>query len=153
MAIIRRPRARSAAPMTDGIAREETVRETKLSPYAVGRRAAPRQRELLDAILQLDTKTDERARRELMDFVGSLYEEAGGGVPLALFAKCYLGAPYLDHIVTFAGEIAEHFTHSQPVPHEYRAARPLARNDAYAFIEVYSDGQVVPVRIDGTAVV
>ena len=31
-------------------------------------------------------------------------------------------------------------------------ARPLARNDAYAFIEVYSDGAVIPVRPDGNPV-
>lgn len=153
MAIIRRPTVRQAAPMSASRVREETTSERKLSPYTIGRRAAPRQRELVDAILTLDTKTDERTRRELMDFVGSLYEESGGGIPVGLFAKCYLGPPYLDHIVTLAGDIAEHFTHSQPVPHEYRAARPLARSDAYAFIEVYSDGQVIPIRTDGTAVV
>lgn len=78
MAIIRRPMARNAAPMTDGIAREETVRETKLSPYAVGRRAAPRQRELLDAILQLDTKTPPGARPSRADGLRRLAVRRGG---------------------------------------------------------------------------
>ena len=32
----------------------------------------------------------------------------------------------------------------------YRQARALARSPAYAYIEVYSDGELVPVREDGT---
>lgn len=154
MALIRRPTEHrtTAAPTTFRIAPQTVAREATVSPYAARQRREARQKELVDAVLQLDTKTDERARRELMDFVGSLYDAGGGGVPIGLFGKCYLGGSYLDHIVDFSGDIVEHFTHLQKVPDEYAAARPLARNDAYVFIEVYSDGQVIPIRADGSPV-
>ena len=38
------------------------------------------------------------------------------------------------------------FAHNEPVPPEFAMARPLARNDAYAFIEVYSDGTMIVNR-------
>ena len=73
-------------------------------------------------------------------------------MPVGLFAKYWLGEPYLDHILTFSGDIVRHFKHNELVPPEFAMARPLARNDAYAFIEVYSDGAVIPVRPDGNPV-
>ena len=46
--------------------------------------------------------------------------------------------------------IIEHFRPGDTVPAIYAAARPLAVSEAYAMIEIYSDGQVVPIRHDGT---
>ena len=151
MELIRRPsNRRVVAP--PGTTAGERHGKALITPYERSNRARRRTGELLGAIRKLDTATDERTKRELLDFVGGLYNDSGGGMPVGLFAKCWLGEPYLDHILTFSGDIVRHFKHNEPVPPEFAMARPLARNDAYAFIEVYSDGAVIPVRPDGNPV-
>lgn len=152
MQIVRRPTTRGAAPVeTSTASRTTTGRRTTVLGERRNR-GLPRSRELLDALSKLDVTTDDRSRQAVLKFVGDLYSEAGGGVPIGLFAKCWLGTPYLDHIVDLGGSIVRHFKHNETVPSVYAAARPLARNDAYAFIEVYSDGTVIPVRSDGSPV-
>lgn len=124
-----------------------------VTPYALQNRRKARSRELMDAAQKLDMTTDPQVRRELGEWIAKLYEERGGGQPIGLFAHCYLGAPYIDHRLDLAGSIITHFTPQEPVPPAYAMARPLARSTAYLFIEVYEDGQVVPVRDDGTSAV
>ena len=147
MILINRSRSRYAAPV-------EAVRRAQRSqnPFEVKARSRRRSGDLLGAIQRLDVATTDEDRRELLEFITGLYEQHGG-IPVGLFAKCWLGAPYLDHIVSFEGEVVRHFKETETVPEEYAMARPLARNDAYAFIEVYSDGAVIPIRNDGSAVI
>lgn len=112
-----------------------------------------RSAELVAAVQKLDTATDPESRRELSDWVRSLYEAQDLADPVALFSRCYLGQPYLDHVMTLEGSILTHFTRSDEIPAEYESARALARSDAYAFIEIYDDGTVVPIRDSGDPVI
>ena len=61
-----------------------------------------------------------------------------------LYSNC------VDHAFDLTGAIREHYTASDTVPTMYQSARSLAVSDAYAFIEIYADGHVVPIRPDGT---
>ncbi|MFV0407825.1 MAG: hypothetical protein ACK5LN_13560 [Propioniciclava sp.] len=130
---------------------------------ATGRRASSRttqrQRnrrrstEFIVTVQKLDTATDPQSVHELMEFLDSLYQvEDLPDRPFALFGQCYLGHPYLDHVMTLEGGILEHFTNTEQIDPEYRAARGLARSGAYAYIELYRDGSVVPIRETGDPV-
>lgn len=128
-------------------------RPRPLSPFEVTRRRAARSRQILDAVTAIDATLDATAQRELTEWIRGAYEERGGGVLVGLFGRCYLGHPFVDHRMAMTGSILQHFHHDEPVPAPYAGARPLARSDAYMFIEVYEDGQLVPVRADGTSAV
>jgi hypothetical protein len=124
-----------------------------LSPLERGNRSRRRSRELLDAIARLDTTFDPAARQQIVDWVQEHYDARNGGQLLGLFGKCYLGPSYLDHMMDMSGHILEHFKPEDAVPPGFAPARPLVRSEAYLFVEVYSDGQVVPVRGDGSSAV
>ena len=114
------------------------------------RRQSRRNQDLLDAVARVDTSTDPRQRKELADWIQDRYDEQIGGELMGLFARCHLGPPFVDHEITPAGGILRHFTPTDAIPPEYLAARALARSAAYLYIEVWSDGQLVPIRNDGT---
>ncbi|HWG28495.1 hypothetical protein [Actinospica sp.] len=114
----------------------------------------PRGAVLLDAVRRLDAGLDEQACRALAEQISAQYaKDFGGGVPIGLLATCYLGAPYVDHRLNLIELIVEHYTPGSAVPDPYAAARPLVRSGAYAYVEVYSDGLIVPVLPDGSPVV
>ena len=119
--------------------------------YVVRNRRATRSAELVEAVQRLDLTTDPTARAEIMAWINQAYQDRQGGDLIGLFARCHLGPPYIDHRMTLAGSIIEHYTPIDRVPPPFDGARPLARSNAYAYIEIYSDGQVVPVRQDGTS--
>lgn len=121
--------------------------------YTLRKRQARRSAELADAITRLDTVTDPKVQKELADWINAMYEERGGGTVLGLFGHCYLGHPYVDHQMDLLGTITRHFTASDVPPPAFVLARPLARSTAYLYIEVYDDGQVVPVRPDGSSAI
>ena len=93
---------------------------------------------------------DAAYRAELIDWIEAAYAERMGGVLLGLFARCYLGAPYVDHRLTIVGRILEHYSAGDEVPAPFDGARGLARSSVYSYIEIYSDGEIVPVTADGT---
>jgi len=141
------------AASTQRSAQNATTRsaEQRLATRALRK---PRGAVLLAAVARLDTGLDDAACRALAEQIGALYEkEFGGSVPIGLLAACHLGPPYVDHRLNLIEQIVEHYTPGSAVPDPYGAARPLARSGAYAYVEVYSDGSVVPVLRDGTAVV
>lgn len=111
-----------------------------------------RSQELVAAVQRLDTATDPQTRRELAAFIDSLYEAQDLSAPVALFSTCYLGSPYLDHVMALEGEILQHYVHTEKIPEAYVGARELARSRAYAFIEIYEDGSVIPIRESGDAI-
>lgn len=115
-------------------------------------RASIRSTDLLQAIAALDTQASAVANAEVMDWIREAYDERRGGRLVGLFGKCYLGAPYVDHIMTVEGLICQHFAGTESVPAPYAQARGLAQSPSYVFIEIYTDGAVVPVRADGTPV-
>ena len=103
-----------------------------------------------DALRQIDVAPNVQAQREIIDWLKDVYAQRGGGILVGLFGHCYLGPPYVDHAFDLTGAIREHYTASDTVPTMYQSARSLAVSDAYAFIEIYADGHVVPIRPDGT---
>lgn len=107
--------------------------------------------ELIEAVRALDTATDAAYRQELIEWIKNAYAERMGGALFAIFSKCYLGEPYVDHHLSIAGEIMEHYQRSDTIPAIFSQARALAKSSAYAYIEIYSDGQIVPVARDGSA--
>ena len=120
------------------------------SSFERNQRRRPRSAELVQAVLNLDMTQDAAYRAELIDWIEAAYAERMGGVLLGLFARCYLGAPYVDHRLTIVGRILEHYSAGDEVPTPFDGARVLARSSAYAYIEIYSDGEVVPIAADGT---
>lgn len=119
--------------------------------YHRDRRKLRRPKELLQAIAHLDPTVDPQAQHDLIDWISEYYSEANGGELIGMFSKCYLGAPYVDHQLSLAGSIVDHYRAGDMPPPQFAMCRPLARSDSYVFIEVYSDGQIVPIRLDGTA--
>jgi hypothetical protein len=108
---------------------------------------------LLDSVARLDASLDEAVRRQLADDIAAGYvNDHGGAVPLGFLAKCHLGPPYVDHRLSLLESILEHYAPSDHVPPLFADARPLIRSGAYLYVEIYSNGQLVPVRLDGTPV-
>lgn len=105
---------------------------------------------LFEAVHRLDTQIDAAARRELASWITDQYATEYGDIPLGFLARCYLGAPYVDHRLDLLQSIAEHYTPDDAVSAPFDRARSLARSNAYEFIEVYGSGTLVPVRVDGT---
>lgn len=124
-----------------------------VTPMTMRNRQKKRPKELVEAVARLDTTVDARAQKELIDFIGSIYEAQDLGLLVGLFAQCFLGPPYVDHQMNMAGDILVHYAPYDSVPPMFEGARPLARSGAYAYIEVYDDGTLIPVRGTGTVVV
>lgn len=116
-------------------------------------RQRSRSQEMIDAVLRIDTTTDPAVRQEVLDWIRECYVEREGGDLVGLMAHCFLGGDFVDHRLDMTLRIAEHFTESAPPPPPFHACRPLARSTAYAYIELYSDGSIVPIRHDGTQAV
>ena len=113
-----------------------------------------RSRELIEAVQSLDTTSDPATAQAVMRWINDEYESRQGGQIVGLFSRCYLGAPYVDHRLDLGGScIIEHYTRVQTPPGAFQAARALARNNAYIFIEVYDDGSVIPIREDGRSII
>lgn len=85
-----------------------------------------------------------------MEWIKKEYDAREGGILIGLFSTCYLGYPFVDHRMDVFGGIAEHYAAGDDVPSPFERARPLAMSGAYAYIEIYSDGEVIPVRDDGS---
>lgn len=117
-------------------------------------RRSIRSQELIEAVQRLDVTTDPAAANAIMKWINDEYANRQGGTLLGLFSRCYLGDPYVDHRLDLSGGyIVEHYTRDQSPPAPFQGARPLARSNAYIYIEVYDDGTVVPVRADGRPVI
>lgn|GEM_PF-2319920 len=114
------------------------------------RRREPRPGELLQAVRNLDLTQDAAYRAELATWIEDAYTERMGGVLLGLFARCHLGPPYVDHRLTVVGHILEHYRPTDIVPPPFDAARTLAQSPVYEYVEVYSDGDIIPVLADGS---
>lgn len=109
--------------------------------------------EILDGVARMDVALDDAVRRQLADRIAASYvNDHGGAFPIGFLATCYLGPPFVDHRLSLLECIVEHYGPSDKVPHPFENARSLVRSGAYLFVEIYSDGQLVPVRLDGTPV-
>ncbi|MFI2612159.1 hypothetical protein [Kitasatospora sp. NPDC018619] len=112
----------------------------------------PRPQDLLEAVRRLDAGLDPAACAELSGWLREHYRTAYGDVPLGLLATCYLGPPYVDHLMDLFQVILQHFTPGDRLPEPFGSARMIVRTGAYAFVEVYSSGLVLPVLRDGSVV-
>lgn len=97
------------------------------------------------------TLTSTQGWNELMDL---LQEEFGtaelSSLPLGFVSKCFLGHPYEVHILDLsAAQIIHHYKINEPMPAMFEKARSIAKHDAYALIEIYTD-KVCLIRADGS---
>lgn len=118
----------------------------------VKNRLKPRTAELMAAVERLDTTVDTAAHAEVIAWIRDEYDARQGGMLIGLFSTCNLGHPYVDHKLSLAQTILEHYSQADDPGYPYNKARGLVRSRAYAFIEIYSDGAIVPIRPDGTSV-
>ncbi len=107
---------------------------------------------LLSAVTRLDVTTDPQALRELADWISEQYTTGYDLEPLGFLAPCMLGHPYVDHRLSLEHLVLDHFAGSEPVPAPFAGARTLVRSGAYAYIEVFEGGLLLPVLPDGTVV-
>ena len=105
---------------------------------------------IFQAVSALDSQLDEATRQTLARWIADQYAVEYGSILLGMVAVCYLGPPYVDHRLDLLGGIVDHFAASDPMPAPYDSARMLARSGTYAFVEVHSDGSIVPVLDDGS---
>lgn len=130
---------------------QKTAQQTQqLSPYQRACRDAPRSAEIMQAVQLLDATTDEAYIEELMNWFVQAYADRQGGELVGLMAKCYLGPEFIDHQMSLEHGILQHYVRGQEVPPPFNLARPYSRNAAYEFVEVYADGEIIPVRADGS---
>lgn len=139
---VQRQRAALAAARTRGSDQANT-----------GPRLRPRSGLFRETVAALDASTS--TDLDLSEAVNRIRSEYAPHepIPIALVARCYLGEPYEVHICDLRGEILQHFERGKGMPFPEEGARALALHPDYAFVEVYSDATLVPVRKDGTVVV
>jgi hypothetical protein len=107
---------------------------------------------VLEAVRRLDAGLDESARAELAAWLCEQYAEKQGSFPLGFVAVCYLGPPFVDHRLNLLHSIVDHFSPADSMPTPFDGARMMVRSGAYAYVEVYEDGLLLPVHKDGSAV-
>jgi hypothetical protein len=153
--VLRRPRKAFGAPINSTAsvhAQRIEAQSTTVTPGQRKARSVRRSPEILEALRKIDTAPSPQAAAEIREWLQEVYDARGGGILLGLFGHCYLGPPHIDHVFDLAGQIIEHYTPAQTVPAVYLPARPFAVSEAYDYIEIYADGQIVPVRPDGSGV-
>ncbi|MFC0846454.1 hypothetical protein ACFH04_22450 [Streptomyces noboritoensis] len=136
------------APQQERTAQRRGATAPPLRHALYGNRSA----DLREALSRLDAQVDEAARRQLADWIREEYEVQHTAIPVGFVTKCYLGAPFVDHILDLAGAIVEHYAPGTPMPEPFGAGRMLARSGSYVCVEVYGDGLVLPVLPDGSVV-
>lgn len=117
-------------------------------------RLKKRSNRFLNAIAGLDVKTltETKGMDSLMN---AIQEEFGtaelASLPIGIVAKCFLGHPHEVHTMDLSGsQIVKHYKVGEPLPADMEKARALAKHNAYAFVEIYTDMMVL-IREDGTA--
>ncbi len=135
---------------TSRVASQRIQSATTPTLFEAENRKLTRDPQLIAAVRNLDLTSDETYKHQLTAWLNEVYKEMMVGQLVALFSKCYLGSPYVDHQLDLLGNIVEHYQAGQSLPAHFAGARGLARSDSYAYIEIYSDGQIIPIREDGT---
>lgn len=112
----------------------------------------PRGANMVAAVHRLDTGLDQATRDQLAQWIKDEYLAEIGDLPLGFVAVCGLGPPYVDHILDLGHTIVNHYASADPMPDPFDSARMLVRNGAYAYVEVYLSGTLIPVLADGSVV-
>lgn len=143
----------AGASVFDASQNDQRITSYVSEAYVIGNRKKPRSKALLEAVQSLDTATDAAARSELLNQIAADYAGRNGGLLIGLFARCHLGPPFVDHRLSLGETILEHYRREDMVPDPFSGARSLAQSAMYIYIEIYSDGKIVPVRPDGSCVI
>lgn len=100
-----------------------------------------RSAEYIEALTRLDTGNADMSSEidRILDDIRKEFPliEIPGDL-LGYCSKCYLGNEYEVHMVDFTGRIIQHFKKKEPMPNGMEKARPLAMDEHYAIIEVYT---------------
>ena len=145
-----RTRGRLAPPPTAAVTAQPQLNKPAV-PQAL---RAARHSGLFEAVARLDTSgLDQQVRSDLSAWIREQYAGTYGSVPVGFVAVCHLGPPYVDHYLNLVMSIVDHYAATDAMPEPFAAARMLARNSAYAFVEVHEGGVLVPIKHDGTAVI
>lgn len=147
--LVRPATATGGSPAVDGGARRAAA-PVPAGPGTELLRARPPS--LLHAVRRLDAGLAKDAVREAAQWLREQYAVAYGTVPLGYVAPCFLGPPYADHLLGLDGCVLEHYAPTDPMREPFSGARMLARSGAYAYVEVYAGGLVLPVLADGGVV-
>ena len=108
---------------------------------------------LVEYLTKIDAHNSAQASlAEALQWIRDQYPPNEFGILVGMFARCYLGAAFIDHTLDLFGNICVHHKPEDEVPFPFHHARSLAQSGAYAFVEIYSDGTIVPIRTDGTPV-
>lgn len=107
---------------------------------------------LFEAIGRLDARMDTASRAELAAWIAEQYRTDYEAVPLGFVAVCLLGPPFVDHRLDLAGTIVEHYAPHDVMPGPFEPARSLARSGSCAFVEVFANGELLPIAHDGSVV-
>jgi len=114
-----------------------------------------RSKKYLDLFISMDhgKLNSTGGMEELMKVIEEEFGTAGlQSLPLAIIAKCYLGAPYEVHTLDLGAQmIIHHYKRSEPLPTYIEKARSLALHHAYSIVEVYTD-QLIVINDDGSAI-
>ena len=139
--------------------RATVASKTTLSPAALeARLRQPRSAAYLAALTQIDSGGHVCDPQAVQRLLAALREEFPDlsieNHPLAIVAQCFLGAPFEVHTFDFGAEIhpshvVHHYKTFEMLPAPLEAARSLALNPAYAFVEVYTD-KLIPVAFART---
>ena len=93
----------------------------------------------------LDIEGLENDQAKIKELIAEIHKELPelklyeASILLGIISKCYLGYPYEVHILDIGQNIIEHYKINEKLPEGMEKARNLAMNQAYKFIEVYSD--------------
>lgn len=128
---------------------EATDEKTAVNQWQRDNRKKRRSGEVAAMIGRIDQSTDALLNKKLADDLHDTYATCDCGELIGLFARCYLGGTFIDHLIDVRARSVTHFHRGEPVPSGYEEARRLAINPAYEYIEVYSDGAVIPVAANG----
>lgn len=113
-----------------------------------------RSKQYLNLIAGLDAKTltNTQGMEALMKAIQEEFGTADiASLPLGIVSKCFLGHPYEVHTLDLSGsQIIRHYKVAESMEGEFEKARAVARHNAYALVEVYSD-KIILIREDGTA--
>ncbi|MGW0392707.1 hypothetical protein ACWDYJ_17760 [Streptomyces sp. NPDC003042] len=154
MGYIERPRrvVRPAQDLQQTTGQQREATGATRAPGPLADRLGNRSARLLEAVTRLDAGLDEAAGHRLADWIREQYEADHHSAPIGFLAVCHLGPPYVDHILNLFGAILTHYTPGDVLPEPYGSARMLVRNPSYVWVEVYSDGLVLPVLANGSVV-
>lgn len=124
-----------------------------LAPAALeARLREPRSSVYLEAMAQLDAGGHHHDSRAIEYLLGALRQEfpeiSIEQFPIGIVSRCHLGAPYEVHTLSPTGGIIQHYKDFESLPGHLEAARALALNKSYVFVEVYPD-KIRPVTVSG----